>query len=44
MDRGRSSGMNPTILVVDHNEESLEILHRDMTRRYGLDYDVDRSL
>ena len=32
--------MNPIILVVDHDEESLEILHRDMTRRYGLDYDV----
>ena len=32
--------MNPTILVVDHDEKSLEILHRDMTRRYGLDYDV----
>ena len=32
--------MNPTILVVDHDEESLEILHRDMTRRYGLDYEV----
>ena len=32
--------MKPIILVVDYDEESLEILHRDMTRRYGLDYDV----
>ena len=32
--------MNPTILVVDHDEESLEILHRYMTRRYGFDYEV----
>jgi thioredoxin reductase (NADPH) len=32
--------MNPTILVVDHDEKSLDILHRDMSRRYGLDYDV----
>ncbi|CAN5201332.1 FAD-dependent oxidoreductase [soil metagenome] len=32
--------MKATILVVDHDEPSLEILQRDMTRRYGADYDV----
>lgn len=32
--------MKATILVVDHDERSLEILQRDMTRRYGVDYDV----
>jgi len=32
--------MKATILVVDHDERSLEILQRDMTRRYGADYDV----
>jgi thioredoxin reductase (NADPH) len=32
--------MKATILVVDHNESSLEILQRDMTKRYGADYDV----
>ncbi|MDQ3662896.1 MAG: FAD-dependent oxidoreductase [Actinomycetota bacterium] len=30
--------MKPTILVVDDNEKSLEILQRDMTRRYGAHY------
>jgi len=32
--------MKATILVVDYVERSLEILQRDMTRRYGADYDV----
>ncbi len=32
--------MKATILVVDHDEKSLETLQRDMTRRYGADYDV----
>jgi thioredoxin reductase (NADPH) len=32
--------MKGTILVVDHDEPSLEILQRDMTKRYGADYDV----
>lgn len=32
--------MRGTILVVDPDEPSLEILQRDMTRRYGADYDV----
>ena len=32
--------MKATILVVDYDERSLEILQRDMTRRYGADYDV----
>ncbi|MBA2311433.1 MAG: hypothetical protein H0V97_01375, partial [Actinobacteria bacterium] len=32
--------MTAAILVVDHDEKSLEILQREMTRRYGADYDV----
>ncbi len=32
--------MKATILVVDCDERSLEILQRDMARRYGADYDV----
>ena len=32
--------MKPIILAVDHDERSLEILDRDMTRRYGADYEV----
>lgn len=32
--------MNATILVVDHHEGSLEILRRDIARRYGADYEV----
>ncbi|MGI8520464.1 MAG: FAD-dependent oxidoreductase [Actinomycetota bacterium] len=32
--------MKAIILVVDHDERSLEVLQRDMTRRYGADYDV----
>ena len=32
--------MKPIILAVDHDERSLEILGRDMTRRYGADYEV----
>lgn len=32
--------MNATIVVVDHHEGSLEILQRDMERRYGADYEI----
>jgi hypothetical protein len=32
--------MKATILVVDHDEQSLEVLQRDMARGYGADYDV----
>jgi thioredoxin reductase (NADPH) len=32
--------MKAAILVVDHDEKSLEILQRDITKRYGADYDV----
>jgi thioredoxin reductase (NADPH) len=32
--------MKPIILGVDHDQRSLEILERDMTRRYGADYEV----
>ena len=32
--------MKTAILVVDHDEKSLEVLERDMARRYGGDYSV----
>jgi thioredoxin reductase (NADPH) len=32
--------MNAAILVVDHDGASLEILQRDIARRYGADYEV----
>lgn len=32
--------MKATILLVDHDEKSLAILKRDMSRRYGADYEV----
>ncbi|MDP9226449.1 MAG: FAD-dependent oxidoreductase [Actinomycetota bacterium] len=32
--------MNAAILVVDHDNGSLHILQRDMTKRYGADYEV----
>ena len=32
--------MKPVILAVDHEEASLKVLVRDMTRRYGADYEI----
>jgi thioredoxin reductase (NADPH) len=39
-DCGIRDAMNAAILLVDHDPQSLEILQRDMTKRYGFDYEV----